>query len=52
MSLHDACGLDPRAQDVLLGGDVAGLADPLQVVQVAGKKKITSSKKTDGAVYN
>lgn len=35
VSLHDASGLHSRAQDILLGGDVAGLADPLQVVQVA-----------------
>lgn len=34
--LHDACGLDPGPQDVLLSGDVGGLGYPVQIVQVAG----------------
>lgn len=37
--LHDACGLDSGPQDVLLRGDVCGLGYPVQVVQVAGRKR-------------
>lgn len=37
--LHDACGLDSGPQDVLLRGDVGGLGYPVQVVQVAGRKR-------------
>lgn len=37
--LHDACGLDSGPQDILLRGDVGGLGYPVQVVQVAGRKR-------------
>lgn len=39
--LHNAGGLHPGPQDVLLCGDVGGLGYPVQVVQVAasGRKR-------------
>lgn len=36
MRLHNASGLDPRSQHVLLRGDVVRSAQPLQRAQVAG----------------
>lgn len=38
--LHDAGGLHPGPQDILLCGDVGGLGYPVQVIQVAvGERK-------------
>lgn len=34
VSLHDAGGLDPSSQHILLGGDVICFSYPLQVIQV------------------
>lgn len=34
VSLHDASGLDPGSQHILLGGDIICFSYPLQVVQV------------------
>lgn len=43
VGLHDAGGLHPGAQHVLLGGDVVGPRYPFQVVQVAGEEGRTAS---------
>lgn len=37
VGLHDAGGLHPGPQHILLGGDVVGPGYPLQVIQVAGE---------------
>ena len=39
VSLHNASGLDPGPQYVLLGGDVICFSYPLQVVQVAEEER-------------
>ena len=38
VGLHDAGGFHSGPQHVLLGGDVAALRYPVQIVQVAGKR--------------
>lgn len=43
MCFHDACGLHPGPQNVLLCGDVVWLAYPLQVVKVAEEKTHVST---------
>lgn len=37
--LHDACGLDSGSEDILLSWNVGCLGYPVQIVQVADKKK-------------
>lgn len=37
VSLHDAGGLHPSSQHILLGRDVICFSDPLQVIQVTGR---------------
>lgn len=45
MRLHDAGGLDPSSQNVLLSGDIIGLGDPLQVVQVTDGERTTPEER-------
>lgn len=44
VSLHDAGGLDPSSQHILLGGDVICFSYPLQVIQVTETKAETETK--------
>lgn len=46
--LHDARGLHPGPQDILLRRDVGGLGYPVQVVQVAERRRTQESGRKDG----